>query len=127
MADLQDQLHATTEVGELDDLVREPFPGGPFPPDTEEPYDLVSDPAAAPLDRAHAILAAHPVADGYSGLPWALRHLPWFDLELGRVPWTPTCPGCGRGTWARCSGRCTCPRGSPGTGPSAPRWSSSTS
>ncbi|MDV7222270.1 dipeptidase [Streptomyces prunicolor] len=83
MADLQDQLHATTEVGELDDLVHEPFPGGPFPPDTAEPYDPVSDPAAAPLERARAILAAHPVADGYSGLPWALRHLPWFDLELG--------------------------------------------
>ncbi|WP_406459194.1 dipeptidase [Streptomyces sp. NBC_01622] len=83
MADLQDQLHATTEVGELDDLVHEPFPAGPFPPDSAEPYDPVSDPAAAPLERAHAILAAHPVADGYSGLPWALRHLPWFDLELG--------------------------------------------
>ncbi|WP_416962872.1 dipeptidase [Streptomyces sp. Agncl-13] len=83
MADLQDQLHATTEVGELDDLVHEPFPAGVFPPDTAEPYDPVSDPAAAPLERAHAILAAHPVADGYSGLPWALRHLPWFDLELG--------------------------------------------
>ncbi|MER7929494.1 dipeptidase [Streptomyces sp. NPDC096057] len=83
MADLQDQLHATTEVGELDDLVHEPFPGGPFPPDAAEAYDPVSDPDAAPLERAHAILAAHPVADGYSGLPWALRHLPWFDLELG--------------------------------------------
>ncbi|MFJ5308602.1 dipeptidase [Streptomyces sp. NPDC088350] len=83
MADLQDQLHATTEVGELDDLVHEPFPAGPFPPDTAEPYDPVSDPDAAPLERARAILAAHPVADGYSGLPWALRHLPWFDLELG--------------------------------------------
>ncbi|MEV0735909.1 dipeptidase [Streptomyces sp. NPDC050549] len=83
MADLQDHLHATTEVGELDDLVHEPFPAGPFPPDSAEQYDPVSDPAAAPLERAHAILAAHPVADGYSGLPWALRHLPWFDLELG--------------------------------------------
>jgi microsomal dipeptidase-like Zn-dependent dipeptidase len=83
MADLQDQLHATTEFGELDDLVHEPFPAGPLPPDTAEPYDPVSDPAAPPLERAHAILAAHPVADGYSGLPWALRHLPWFDLELG--------------------------------------------
>ncbi|GAB2872802.1 hypothetical protein GCM10027074_45580 [Streptomyces deserti] len=25
----------------------------------------------------------HPVADGYNGLPWALRHLSWYDLELG--------------------------------------------
>jgi microsomal dipeptidase-like Zn-dependent dipeptidase len=36
-----------------------------------------------PLTRAHAFLADHPVADGYSGLPWALRHLPGYDLELG--------------------------------------------
>lgn len=83
MADLQDELHTTTEVAELDDLAHEPFPAGPFPPDSAGPYEPVSDPDAAPLERAHAILAAHPVADGYSGLPWALRHLPWFDLELG--------------------------------------------
>jgi microsomal dipeptidase-like Zn-dependent dipeptidase len=76
MADLQDEL-PTTEVGELPlEGPRDPFP-------TEEPYRSVSDPDAAPLERAHAILAAHPVADGYSGLPWALRHLPWYDLELG--------------------------------------------
>ncbi|WP_245238927.1 dipeptidase [Streptomyces sp. MZ04] len=44
-----------------------------------------SDPALLPdpLRRARALLAAHPVADGYSGLPWALRELPWCDLELG--------------------------------------------
>ncbi|MEV8018194.1 dipeptidase [Streptomyces sp. NPDC086554] len=41
------------------------------------------DPLPDPLLRAHALLAAHPVADGYSGLPWALRELPWCDLELG--------------------------------------------
>ncbi|MGW3286758.1 dipeptidase [Streptomyces sp. NPDC001002] len=75
MADLQDELHPTTEVGALDDLP-DPFEPG-------EPYTPVSDPDTAPLERAHAILAAHPVADGYSGLPWALRHMPWFDLELG--------------------------------------------
>ncbi|WP_420856549.1 dipeptidase [Streptomyces mangrovisoli] len=46
-------------------------------------YTLVSDPDSEPLERAHAILAAHPVADGYTGLPWVLRHLPWYDLELG--------------------------------------------
>ncbi|UUU22633.1 dipeptidase [Streptomyces sp. DSM 40750] len=35
------------------------------------------------LAQAHTFLVAHPVADGYSGLPWVLRHLPWYDLELG--------------------------------------------
>ncbi|MEV6664551.1 dipeptidase [Streptomyces nigra] len=44
----------------------------------------VHDPAAADLlARARTLLDAHPVADGYSGLPWALRHLSWFDLDLG--------------------------------------------
>ncbi|MFF4502491.1 dipeptidase [Streptomyces sp. NPDC001401] len=72
MADLQDdELHST---GELDGLP-DPVQAGPYKP--------VSDPGAAPLERAHAILAVHPVADGYSGLPWALRHLSWYDLELG--------------------------------------------
>jgi microsomal dipeptidase-like Zn-dependent dipeptidase len=75
MADLQDELHTTSEVAGLDDL--------PDPFVDSEPYTPVSDPDTEPLERAHAILAAHPVADGYSGLPWALRHLPWFDLELG--------------------------------------------
>ncbi|MER6343351.1 dipeptidase [Streptomyces sp. NPDC001595] len=74
MAELQDDLHTDPELGELADL---PL-GAPFPP---EPYE--TDPDAAPLERAHALLSAHPVADGYSGLPWALRHLPWYDLELG--------------------------------------------
>nr|WP_234046647.1 dipeptidase [Streptomyces adelaidensis] len=37
------------------------------------------------LAEAHAFLAAHPVADGYSGLPGVLRHLPWYDLELGEA------------------------------------------
>jgi microsomal dipeptidase-like Zn-dependent dipeptidase len=78
MADLQDELHPTTEVGELDDPPgRLPDPFGEAP----EPYVTVSD--ATLLDRARALLAAHPVADGYSGLPWALRHRPWYDLELG--------------------------------------------
>ncbi|GEC06760.1 dipeptidase [Streptomyces spinoverrucosus] len=78
MADLQNDLHTPGEVGELDDLSLDP----PIP---AEPYALVADPEADLLDRAHALLAAHPVADGYSGLPWALRHLPWYDLELGEI------------------------------------------
>ncbi|MGW4022985.1 dipeptidase [Streptomyces sp. NPDC005009] len=78
MADLQDDLHPAAEVGRID----EPYPQEAVivAPETYEP---VSDPDAEPLTRAHAVLAAHPVADGYSGLPWALRRLPWYDLDLG--------------------------------------------
>ncbi|MEU7424520.1 dipeptidase [Streptomyces sp. NPDC040750] len=73
MADLQDDIHTTTEVGADDALPDDPPPEAPYAP------------ADADLPRAHALLAAHPVADGYSGLPWALRHLSWFDLELGEA------------------------------------------
>ncbi|MGV9456265.1 dipeptidase [Streptomyces sp. NPDC003635] len=77
MADLQDDLHPAAEVGALDELpLADPF-------SVEPPAPLGTDPDAEPLERARALLAAHPVADGYSGLPWALRHLPWYDLELG--------------------------------------------
>ncbi|MFJ9199685.1 dipeptidase [Streptomyces flaveolus] len=79
MADLQDDLHTGTEAGELDDLPV-PLPDDSFPP---EPYAPVSGPDDEPLTRAHAVLAAHPVADGYCGLPRALKHLSWYDLELG--------------------------------------------
>ncbi|MFK0116288.1 dipeptidase [Streptomyces sp. NPDC090994] len=81
MADLQDDLHPSTEAGELDDL---PTPSPTRVP-APEPCPPAPDPDAAPLERAHAVLAAHPVADGYSGLPWALKHLPWYDLELGET------------------------------------------
>ena len=74
MADLQDdELHTIVELDGIG--LPEAFQAGPYKP--------VSDPGAAPMERAHAILAVHPVADGYSGLPWALRHLSWYDLELG--------------------------------------------
>ncbi|MFD4548433.1 dipeptidase [Streptomyces sp. NPDC058466] len=79
MADLQDELHTTVEVGELDRPAAWPLSESL---DTTETAP-VTDAGAEPLERAHAFLATHPVADGYSGLPWALRHLPWFDLELG--------------------------------------------
>ncbi|MFC7819484.1 MULTISPECIES: dipeptidase [unclassified Streptomyces] len=81
MADLQDDLHTSTEAAGLDDL---PVSSAAevVPP---EPYAPVSDPDDEPLTRAHAVLAAHPVADGYSGLPRALKHLPWYDLELGET------------------------------------------
>lgn len=94
MADLQDELRTTAEVGKLDPSAPPPVPA----PESDEQHPdeppgddqdaalalaLLRDPDADPLDRAHALLTAHPVADGYSGLPWALRHLPWYDLELG--------------------------------------------
>ncbi|MXM67125.1 membrane dipeptidase [Streptomyces sp. HUCO-GS316] len=78
MADLQDELHADPEAGALGDLP-ESLPELP----ATGPRTSVLDPDTAWLERARAVLAVHPVADGYCGLPWALRHLPWFDLELG--------------------------------------------
>ncbi len=81
MADLKDELDTSPEVGELDDLADR---SDRLP---DEPSETVTgtgeDTDADLLDRAHALLATHPVADGYSGLPWALRHLTFFDLELG--------------------------------------------
>ncbi|MGP4046685.1 dipeptidase [Streptomyces sp. 2A115] len=99
MADLQDELHTTAEAVELDHpALEDEFEPDLLdaPDDLEVPDDLEAggelEPADADADadaagdllaHAHALLAAHPVADGYSGLPWALRHLPWYDLELG--------------------------------------------
>ncbi|MFI6340142.1 dipeptidase [Streptomyces sp. NPDC050535] len=98
MADLRDELHTTAaEVGELDRPsawpeseplpldTPETVPDAGLAPETGAGPESVTAPAgdADPLERAHAFLAGNPVADGYSGLPWALRHLPWFDLELG--------------------------------------------
>ncbi|WP_416972596.1 dipeptidase [Streptomyces sp. 4F14] len=73
MADLQNELHPTTEVGGLP-LEEPPFDEDPAP---QVPY------ACDPLERAREILTDHPVADGYGSLPWVLRGLPWYDLELG--------------------------------------------
>ncbi|WP_406436543.1 dipeptidase [Streptomyces sp. NBC_00631] len=70
MADLQHDIHTTTEVGREDC-----FPDDPFPVESGATF----------LERAHALLEAHPVADGYSGLPRALGPLPWYDLELGET------------------------------------------
>ncbi|MEU5699548.1 dipeptidase [Streptomyces aurantiacus] len=111
MADLQDELHTTAEVGELDPerlnefepLVSEAVAGvtsrvgderanstgagAGAGADTGAEADVVAGVGAGaggdPLARAHDLLAAHPVADGYSGIAWALRHLSWYDLELG--------------------------------------------
>ncbi|MFJ6697455.1 dipeptidase [Streptomyces sp. NPDC091272] len=40
-------------------------------------------PAEDTLPRARALLAEHPVADGYNELARALRSAPWSDIELG--------------------------------------------
>ncbi|MEU6768811.1 membrane dipeptidase [Streptomyces sp. NPDC046853] len=103
MADLQVDLDTTTEAGDLDRPAA-PTPETPPISDVFEPAparetatapgsrsesaaeELLPRPEPSvpdPLRRARALLAAHPVADGYSGLPWALRGLPWYDLELG--------------------------------------------
>jgi microsomal dipeptidase-like Zn-dependent dipeptidase len=80
MADLEHEPHPTTEVGEFDELPeRLPDPFGEEP----EPYASVTGADPTSLERARALLAAHPVVDGYSGLPRVLRHRPWYDLELG--------------------------------------------
>jgi microsomal dipeptidase-like Zn-dependent dipeptidase len=85
MADLQDELHTTAGPGECaaplpgPERHAAPSPRGAgaeaVPEDLRDPWD--------PLERARALLTAHPVADGHNGLPWALRNLPWYDLELG--------------------------------------------
>ncbi|MDG4858826.1 dipeptidase [Streptomyces sp. T-3] len=93
MADLQDESHAPGEVGTLDppavpvevdpaldaQCAAELEAAAPAP--VEPPTPL--GPGATPMERVRALLATHPVADGHSGLPWALSQLAWYDLELG--------------------------------------------
>ncbi|GGX61539.1 dipeptidase [Streptomyces minutiscleroticus] len=77
MADLQDELLFATGVGELDEglvLAR---------PDPARTQPSTGEPDEETLARARALLAAHPVADGYNGLSRALRGLTYYDLELG--------------------------------------------
>ncbi|MFF8478242.1 dipeptidase [Streptomyces sp. NPDC015414] len=74
MTDLQDDTPTTTEVGESDSLPDGTFPAAPYEPD---------GPGTEHLEDARVLLADHPVADGHSGLPRALRRLPWYELELG--------------------------------------------
>ncbi|MEV0118072.1 dipeptidase [Streptomyces sp. NPDC050844] len=93
MADLQVELITTAEAGELDQPSIEPstepaqpvitVPEAASASDPDPLPDPLPDPVPDPLRHARALLVAHPVADGYSGLPWALRELPWCDLELG--------------------------------------------
>jgi microsomal dipeptidase-like Zn-dependent dipeptidase len=79
MADLQDDLHTTPEIGALP--VERPTGATAADAFPAEAYAA----ALEAVDRVRALLAEHPVADGYSGLPRALRRLPWYDLELGEA------------------------------------------
>ncbi|MFF6995529.1 dipeptidase [Streptomyces sp. NPDC008313] len=110
MADLQDELRTTAEVGDLDPSPSAPATG-PLPLDRREAPpgvpatagaglqdeagladeapslppegDPLSGALADSLQRARALLDAHPVADGCNGLATALRRLHFYDLELG--------------------------------------------
>ncbi|GHH47829.1 dipeptidase [Streptomyces candidus] len=71
MALIQDDPHAAPTAGPLDTNA----PAADAPAEPEPHPDQVA--------RARALLAAHPVADGYNGLARALRSVPWSDVELG--------------------------------------------
>nr|WSX51571.1 dipeptidase [Streptomyces sp. NBC_00974] len=66
MADLQDEPHTSPAT-----------PVGPSPLGAE---DTPAAPAGA-LDRASALLAVHPVADGCNTLVWTLRQSPYHDID----------------------------------------------
>lgn len=90
MADLQEELNTTAEAGALDPPLVPPDtePDPAHEPEPEPGTEPRPEPGRAaepadPAERARALLAAHPVADGYSGLPWALRQLAWYDFETG--------------------------------------------
>ncbi|MFD7296964.1 dipeptidase [Streptomyces sp. NPDC059897] len=89
MADLQDELDAPAEAGDLE--TTRPTADEGDPSDPSDPSDLARPAPAGPVPAdagtaptpPHVLLARHPVADGYCGLPQVLRTLPWYDLELG--------------------------------------------
>ncbi|WP_329522749.1 dipeptidase [Streptomyces jietaisiensis] len=92
MADLQDELHHTTGFGGFGEApadperraARLPQDAGELPEEgAGEPRHEDAGRSGDTLERARALLAAHPVADGHNGLPRVLRNLPWYDLELG--------------------------------------------
>ncbi|MGW6689429.1 membrane dipeptidase [Streptomyces sp. NPDC054961] len=66
MADLQDEPHTSPAT-----------PVGPSPLGAE---DTPAAPVGA-LDRASALLAVHPVADGCNTLVWTLRQSPYHDID----------------------------------------------
>ncbi|MFI1397302.1 dipeptidase [Streptomyces sp. NPDC020681] len=74
MADLQDDPDtALIAVGGLDD----PGPSPDKAPKTRP------ESGAQTLEQARELLAAHPIADGYSGVAQALRESVLYDLEAG--------------------------------------------
>ncbi|MEU4799582.1 dipeptidase [Streptomyces sp. NPDC023327] len=98
MADLQDEINSTAEAGKLDEAPGpddsrpgprpDPPAGAPSDADSVGPGPVRADDAGPawakdPYARARAVLGEHPVADGYCGLPGALRDLPWYDFETG--------------------------------------------
>ncbi|MFF4233218.1 membrane dipeptidase [Streptomyces sp. NPDC001820] len=91
MADLQDEPHTVgaaggdlgdlsdlSDLGDLDDLDVLARPRGAAG-EPEEP----AEPVAGSLERARELLAAHPIADGLSGLARTLRDTPSHDIEQG--------------------------------------------
>ncbi|WP_392671051.1 dipeptidase [Streptomyces sp. LN785] len=79
MADLQDEADTATAIGTLDAQYAH-ISAPATPPPAPQPE---ASPPAGPLERARALLAAHPVVDGHNGLAQVLRAVPWCDLELG--------------------------------------------
>ncbi|GAA2307498.1 dipeptidase [Streptomyces kunmingensis] len=109
MADLQDELNATTEVGDLDRPSAPVAPLDGADPHVDEVALLVDEPESQADEPApvsvRGLLARHPVADGYCGLPGILRRLSWFDLELGECAVETDLPrlhagGAGAQLWA---------------------------
>ncbi|MFF3454873.1 dipeptidase [Streptomyces sp. NPDC002730] len=96
MADLEDDPHAATAaVGDLDGLAPPSRRVSAEPTElaeSAEPTDVaelaeptdVAEPAGS-LERARELLAAHPIADGHSGLARALKYASGYgyDIELG--------------------------------------------
>ncbi|MFI5809163.1 dipeptidase [Streptomyces sp. NPDC051561] len=86
MALLQDDPHASPAAGRLPEEPPADPATKPDPPVPDTATPTKSPAEGTPesfLARARALLAAHPVADGYNGLVWALRSVPWSDIELG--------------------------------------------
>ncbi|MFJ6797875.1 membrane dipeptidase [Streptomyces sp. NPDC091268] len=67
MADLQDEPHTT--------------PATPVGPGSLGAEDTPAAVVAGALDRAAALLAQHPVADGCNTLVWTLRQSPYHDID----------------------------------------------
>ncbi|MEV7197829.1 dipeptidase [Streptomyces sp. NPDC093510] len=83
MADLQEDLNTAAEAGALDQPLAPPETEPEPPNQSQSQSQSAMVRCADPAERARALLDAHPVADGYSGLPSTLRRLAWYDFETG--------------------------------------------